>query len=84
MDVGFNLFSLSISEQETEELLSFVEFYERINGLSDAFLFTTSTIKKLIENHSFLNYDERLENLGDNKIMNVSFGEVYNKSWKPC
>ena len=39
MDVGFNLFSLSISEQETEELLSFVEFYERINGLSDAFLF---------------------------------------------
>lgn len=80
MDVGFNLFSLSISEQETEELLSFVEFYERINGLSDAFLFTTSTIKKLVENHSFLNYDDRLENLGDNKIMNVSFGEVYNKS----
>ena len=39
MEEGFNLFSLSISEHEAEELLSFVEYYDRINGLGDAFTY---------------------------------------------
>tara|TARA_Y100000991_G_C21958151_1_gene343097 strand:- start:350 stop:1564 length:1215 start_codon:yes stop_codon:yes gene_type:complete len=80
MEEGFNLFSLSISENDAEELLSFVEFYDRINGLSDAYLHTTETIKSLIKNHAFLDFSNRLDLLGDKKIMTVSFGEVYTKS----
>ncbi len=80
--IGFNLFSFSMPEDEADELLSFVEYYNKIDGLSDAFLQTTNTILDIIENHTSYKYSSRINEIriSSKPFMSISIGEVFSKS----